>query len=149
MLNWLKTNATAARDKMKTEVAKYRNNDFMEAVVAGCALVAAADGQVTSDEKQKMAAFIQRSEELSVFDMSKVIGSFNKIMEGFEFYAAIGKIEAMKKITRLRGNDEAARTMVRVGGVIGAADGDFDADERKIVTEICTELGLAPSEFDL
>ena len=149
MLNWLKTNATAARDKMKTEVAKYRNNDFMEAVVAGCALVAAADGEVTSDEKQKMAAFIQRSEELSVFDMSKVIGSFNKIMEGFEFDAAIGKIEAMKKITRLRGNDEAARTMVRVCCVIGAADGDFDADERKMVSEICTELGLAPSEFDL
>lgn len=149
MLSWLKTNATAARDKMKTEVAKYRNSDFMEAVVAGCALVAAADGQVTSDEKQKMAAFISRSEELSVFEMDKVIAAFNKIMEGFDFDAAIGKIEAMKKITRLRGNDEAARTMVRVCCVIGAADGDFDADERKVVTEICTELGLNPSEFDL
>lgn len=149
MLNWLKTNANAARDKMKTEVAKYRNADFMEAVVAGCALVAAADGQVTSDEKQKMAAFIQRSDELSVFDMDKVIASFNKIMEGFAFDAAIGKIEAMKKITRLRGKDEAARTMVRVCCVIGAADGDFDAAERKVVVEICTELGLNPSEFDL
>jgi len=57
MLNWLKQNATAARDKMKTEVAKYKNNDFMEAVVAGCALVAAADGNISSEEKQKMAAF--------------------------------------------------------------------------------------------
>ncbi len=149
MLNWLKTNATAARDKMKTEVAKYRNADFMEAIVAGCALVAAADGKVTSDEKQKMAAFIQRSDELSVFDMAMVIEAFNKIMEGFEFDAAIGKIEAMKKITRLRGKDEEARTMVRVCCVIGAADGDFDADERKVVAEICTELGLSPSEFDL
>ena len=149
MLNWLKTNAAAARDKMKTEVAKYKNNDFMEAVVAGCALVAAADGDISSEEKQKMAAFINRSEELSVFDMTKVIASFNKIVEGFEFDAAIGKIEAMKKITRLRGNDEAARTMVRVCCVIGAADGDFDADERKVVAEICTELGLSPSEFDL
>ncbi len=149
MLNWLKTNATAARDKMKTEVAKYKNNDFMEAVVAGCALVAAADGDISSDEKQKMAAFINRSEELSVFDMTKVIDSFNKIVEGFEFDAGIGKIEAMKKITRLRGKDEAARTMVRVCCVIGAADGDFDADERRVVAEICTELGLSPTEFDL
>ena len=149
MLNWLKTNASAARDKMKTEVAKYKNNDFMEAVVAGCALVAAADGDISSEEKQKMAAFINRSEELSVFDMSKVIGAFNKIVEGFEFDAGIGKIEAMKKITRLRGKDEEARTMVRVCCVIGAADGDFDADERQIVAEICTELGLSPSEFDL
>lgn len=149
MLNWLKTNAAAARDKMKTEVAKFKNNDFMEAVVAGCALVAAADGDISSDEKQKMAAFINRSEELSVFDMTKVIESFNKIVEGFEFDAAIGKIEAMKKIGKLRGKDEAARTMVRVCCVIGAADGDFDADERKVVAEICTELGLSPTEFDL
>lgn len=149
MLNWLKSNANAARDKVKLEVAKYRNNDFMEAVVAGCALVASADGEVTADEKQKMAAFIQRSEELSVFDMTKVIASFNKIMEGFAFDAEIGKIEAMKKITRLQGNAEAARTMVRVCCLIGAADGDFDADERKVVTKICTELGLDPSEFDL
>lgn len=149
MLNWLKTNATAARDKMKTEVAKYKNSDFMDAVVAGCAMVAAADGNISSDEKQKMAAFISRSEELSVFDMTKVIEAFNKIVEGFEFDAAIGKIEAMKKIGKLRGKEDAARTMVRVCCVIGAADGDFDADERKVVSEICTELGLSPSEFDL
>ena len=96
-----------------------------------------------------MAAFIQRSDELSVFDMSKVIESFNKIMEGFDFDASIGKIEAMKKISRLRGKDEEARTMVRVCCVIGAADGDFDADERKIVAEICNELGLNPADFDL
>lgn len=149
MLNWLKTNATAARDKMKTEVAKYKNSDFMDAVVAGCAMVAAADGDISADEKQKMAAFISRSEELSVFDMTKVIEAFNKIVEGFEFDAAIGKIEAMKKIGKLRGKEDAARTMVRVCCVIGAADGDFDADERKVVSEICTELGLSPSEFDL
>ena len=149
MLSWLKENTAAARDRIKNEVAKYRNKDFMEAVVSGCALVAAADGSVTSDEKQKMAAFIQRSEELSVFEMPQVIEVFNKVMEGFEFDHSIGKIEAMKKIGKLRGKDEAARTMVRVCCAIGAADGDFDADERKVVTEICTELGLNPADFDL
>ena len=44
MLEWLKTNATAARDKLSTEVSKFKNREFMEAVVSGCALVAAADG---------------------------------------------------------------------------------------------------------
>ena len=37
---WLKTNATAARDKLSAEVSKFKNREFMEAVVSGCALVA-------------------------------------------------------------------------------------------------------------
>ena len=149
MLNWLKTNTAQARERIATEVSKYRNKEFMEAVVAGCALVAAADGTVTPDEKQKMAKFIERSEELKVFEMREVIQTFNGIMEGFDFDPAIGKIEAMKKVGKLRGNEDAGRTMVRVCCAIGAADGDFDADERKMVAEICKELGLDPAEFDL
>jgi len=149
MLSWLKENVQAARDKIKSEVAKYKNREFMEAVIAGCAMVAAADGTISSDEKQKMAKFIERSEELSVFDMGEMIEIFNKVAEGYEFDGAIGKIEAMKKVGKLRGKEDAARTMIRVCCAIGAADGDFDADERKIVAEMCNELGLNPSEFDL
>ena len=149
MLSWLKENTTAARDRIKSEVSKYKNKEFMEATVAGCAMVAAADGSISSEEKQKMAAFIQRSDELSVFDMAEVIKVFNKVAEGYEFDGAIGKIEAMKMIGKLRGKEDAARTMVRVCCAIGAADGDFDADEQKVVRDICNELGLNPADFDL
>lgn len=149
MLSWLKENAQAAKDKIKSEVSKYKNKDFMEAVVAGCALVAAADGDVSSEEKQKMAKFIQHSDELSIFEMGDVIDSFNKIMGKFDFDADIGKIEALKVVRKLKGNEDAARTMIRVCCAIGAADGDFDADEQKVVSEMCHELGLNPSEFDL
>ena len=48
MLEWLKTNATAARDKLSAEVSKFKNREFMEAVVSGCALVAATDGDISS-----------------------------------------------------------------------------------------------------
>ncbi|MDU8562389.1 Tellurite resistance TerB, partial [Pseudomonas syringae pv. actinidiae] len=41
MLEWLKTNATAARDKLASEVSKFKNREFMDAVVSGCALVSA------------------------------------------------------------------------------------------------------------
>jgi len=37
MLKWLTDNATVAREKLATEVAKYKNADFRDAVVAGCA----------------------------------------------------------------------------------------------------------------
>ena len=58
MLNWLKQNAEQARSKLTAEASKFKNRAFMEAVVNGCALVAAADGDIDASEKQKMAGFL-------------------------------------------------------------------------------------------
>ena len=40
----LKEKAGEARAKLTTEIGKFKNREFMEACVAGCGLVAAADG---------------------------------------------------------------------------------------------------------
>ncbi|NLC22800.1 MAG: tellurite resistance TerB family protein, partial [Halomonadaceae bacterium] len=146
---WLKQNATAARSKIADEVSKFRNQEFLEAVVAGCALVAAADGDISSEEKQKMAGFIKGSSELKAFDIKKVISTFNDYCGKLEFDQHIGRAEALKSIGKLRKKPEAARLLVRVCCAIGSADGDFDDDEQKVCKIICQELGLNPSEFDL
>jgi len=39
--------------------------------------------------------------------------------------------------------------MVRVCCAIGAADGNFDENEKTAVRNICAELGLNPKDFDL
>jgi tellurite resistance protein TerB len=149
MLDWLKTNAMAARDKLAVEVTKFRNQEFLEAVVAGCALVAAADGNVSAEEKRKMAGFIQNSAELKVFDMNKVIAAFNSAVEKFEFDAEIGRAEALRTIAKVAKKPEAARLLVRVCCAIGSADGSFDENERAACRTICRELGLPPADFDL
>ncbi len=102
MLDWLKTNATAARDKLATEVSKFKNREFMDAVVSGCALVSAADGDISSSEKQKMAGFIQNSQELKVFDMKDVIQGFQEACSKFEFDFEIGRAEALKTIGKIK-----------------------------------------------
>lgn len=149
MLDWLKTNAALARDKLSTEVGKFRNREFMEGIVAGCALVSAADGAISSAEKQRMAGFIQNSAELKVFDMGDVIKSFNDYCAKFEFDAEIGKAEALKAIGKLRSKPDAARLLVRVCCAIGSADGNFDDSERAACRSICNELGLPPADFEL
>lgn len=148
-MNWLKENVTKARATLAAEVSKFKNRDFMEAVVSGCALVAAADGTVDASEKQKMAAFLERSDELKHFDIRQVIEVFNKAVGDFEFDHAIGKANALKTVSKVRGKDDQARVLVRVVCAIGAADGDFDADEKGMVREIAQELGLKAEEFDL
>lgn len=149
MLNWLKTNVEAARSKIATEVSRFKNKTFMEAVVAGCGLVAAADGDISSAEKQKMSSFIRNSEELQVFNMDEVIEYFNKVCAKFEFDKEIGRAEALSIVGRVKDSSEQARLLVRVCMVIGSSDGDFDAQEREVCRLICLELNLNPSDFDL
>ena len=149
MLNWLKDKSNEARTRLTAEVSKFKNRTFMEATVAACALVAAADGTISSEEKQKMAGFIRNSDELKHFAMPDVIAFFEKVVGNFDFDADIGKAEALKIIGRLRGNEEQARVMVRVACAIGASDGNFDEGEKGVVRTVCKELGLDPAGFDL
>jgi len=145
VLDWIKKQA----DSMQTEIGKFKNKELMEGIVAGCAIVAYADGNASSAEKQKMMGFVKQSDALKVFGTDKVVETFQKYIGKFEFDAAIGKGEAMTAITRLKSKPEQAQLLVRVCIAIGASDGNFDNLEQQAVTGICHELGLNPKNFDL
>jgi tellurite resistance protein TerB len=146
--DWLKKNVTEARDALNAEITKFKSKDLLEAVVAGCAMVAYADGTVSSSEKQKMIGYLRMSDQLKVFDVNDVIRIFQKYVEKFEFDATIGTGEVMQAIGKFRGKPE-AQLVVRVCCAIGAADGDFDATERAVVRRMCSELGLNSADFNL
>lgn len=143
--NWLNSTKQGLEDQVK----RFKNKDFMDAVVAGCALVAFADGTIDASEKNKMAGYINLSQELKVFDMTVVIERFNHYVNNFEFSPEIGKQEALKAIAKFKSKPEVGRVIVGVCSAIGSADGNFDDQERRVVAEICTVLGLNPGEFSL
>lgn len=149
MMDWLKNMTDEAKKSVLDQVSRFKNREFLEAVVAGCALVAAADGSIKPEEKQKMMGFIQRSPELKVFSTADVVSVYNAHAETLAFDLSIGRMEAMRVIARLKKNPGAARAMVTVCCSIGAADGDFDGDEKKAVKEICSALDIPPAEFGL
>jgi len=149
MLGWLKTNAIAAHEKLTTEVGKFKNREFMEATANACAMIAAADGEVSSAEKMKMTGFINTSPELKAFNLNDVIKVFNDACGKFEFDFNIGQAEALKTIGKIKKDEAAARLLVRVACAIGASDGDFDEKEKAACRMICQDLGLSPADFDL
>jgi tellurite resistance protein TerB len=149
ILDDLRSRAEAVRSGIAGEIGRYKNRPFMLAVANACALVAAADGHVDPSERAKMGKFIKSSDELKVFDVGDVIKAFNDASEKFEFDFDIGMAECLKIVGAIRKDPGAARLLVRVCCAIGAADGNFDADERKMVVAICGELGLQSSEFGL
>ncbi|MBZ4193297.1 MAG: tellurite resistance TerB family protein [Candidatus Contendobacter sp.] len=148
-LEWLKQRFDEVSTSLKGEVTKIRNKGFLESVVAGCVLVAHADGVAKPEEKQKMMGFLRNSEVLSVFSTEEVITIFDKYARQFEFDHQIGQASALQAVAKIKGDETEAKLMVRVCCAIGAADGNFDDQEKAIVRKICAELGLNPKEFDL
>lgn len=133
----------------KTQVGKYQSKDFAKASMAMCALIAAADGTITADERQKTAAFIASNEALKVFDPAELQQHFTFYASKLESDYAFGKVEAIATIGKLKKDIAAARAVIQVGIIVGGADGDFDKDEQQAVREVCLAVGIAPSEFDL
>lgn len=148
-LSWLKGKMDEVSKSLKNEVTKIKNQTFLEGVVAGCTMVAYADGVVRPEEKQKMMGFMRSNDVLSVFDISKVIALFDKASSKYEFDRSIGEMEALSAVGKLRSKPTEARLLVRVCCAIGASDGNFDQTEKQAVAKICKELGLDPAEFDL
>ncbi|MDP2902203.1 MAG: tellurite resistance TerB family protein [Methylovulum sp.] len=144
-LNQLKTKA----NELKTEVLKFKNKDFLNAAMAGSALVAMADGSVSAEEKQKMIKFIEGHDALSVFTTSDVIKAFQDFVGQLEFDKDIGEAKAYQALGKMKSNTEASRLLMRMIIAIAASDGNFDASEKNVAAKIARELGLNPSEFEL
>jgi tellurite resistance protein len=116
-------------------------------VVAACALVAMADGYLDASERQKMTEFVHQSEELRVFDTNKVLQKFNMFVSRIENDRMLGRAEAFRALGKIRTKPEIARLVARYCIAIGYADGNFDNNEKQMVSDICRELGLNPAEF--
>lgn len=144
-LSQLKTKA----NEFKTEVLKFKNKDFLNAAMAGSALIAMADGSVNSEEKQKMIKFIEGNDALSIFTTSDVIKAFQDFVGQLEFDKDIGEAKAYQALGKMKSNIEASRLLMRMIIAIAASDGNFDASEKNVATKIAVELGLNPSEFEL
>ncbi|WP_037283716.1 tellurite resistance TerB family protein [Saccharibacillus sacchari] len=143
--SWLNKTKTGLQD----QVGRFKNKDLMDAIVAGCAIVSVADGTIDATEKQKMAGYIGRNEQLKVFNMSEVIDRFNHFAGNMEFDVMVGKQEALRTIAKFKSKPEVGRVIVGVCCAIGAADGDFDDLEKAAVRDICNVLNLQPGEFGL
>jgi len=147
--NNLKEKAASLNASLQTSIAQFKNAEFANSCMAMCALIAAADGNISGSEKTKIATLIMNNESLKVFPTSELKEKFdffcNKLTADFDF----GRIEAIQAIAKLKNKPDQARAVVQIGIVIGGSDGNFDAAEKAVVKDACRALGLAPTEFDL
>jgi tellurite resistance protein TerB len=150
----LKTRTETLNTQLKTKKDQFRNKDFANASMAMCALISAADGsiqasEIQASERQKTAALIASNDVLGVFRADELRQKYDSYCDKLNADFDFGKVEAVAAISTLRSKPDQARAVISIGLIIGSADGDFDADERRTVTEACHAVGIAPTEFDL
>lgn len=145
----LMANLKEKANELKTEALKFKNKNFLQAAMAGSALLALADGEISSEEKRKMITFIENYEPLSVFKTTDIISAFGDYVSQLEFDNDLGEAKAFEAIGKMKDNNQASRLIMRLVIAIGAADGDFDNDEKAMARRIAVELGLNVAEFEL
>ena len=140
-MQWLKDFTAQAT----TMLNQFNNANFKNATMAVCALVAAADGAVSPEEKTKVAGLIAKNEMLSVFNAGELRTSFLGYcdMAGDEF----SRIDLLNIVRKLKSNEAQADTALKVALIIANADGTFDDSEKKVVAELCGVLGLPSSNY--
>ncbi len=140
-MQWLKDFAASA----KTAVAQYNNTNFKNATMAVCALIAAADGTVSSDEKSKVANLIGKNEMLSVFQASDLKTIF---LEGCtKAEDDFARLDLLSAVRKLKGNDDQADLALKIALIIANSDGDFSDAEKRVVKELCGVLGLDVANY--
>ena len=140
---WLQKQTDSARNV----VSKYMGKDLTEALVAGSALVATADGIIDPSEREKLIDYFRTSQEMRGININEVDSRFNYFVQRIQSDHMMGKAEALRAIGKLASKPDAARLVVRLCCAIGFADGEFAPVEKKIVEEISREVNLDPKEF--
>lgn len=139
--------ANKVTQEIKGKIARYQNQNFRDACMATCALVAMADGVLQDDERKKVIACIQNNEALSHFSATVLrdlfLGFCDQAKDDFT------KVEVIKAIRKVKAEHDFADMVVKIGIIIAKSDKDFADVEKAVIKNIISELGLNDSDYDL
>ena len=112
-------------EKLFTRV---KDKSLFRRVVLASFLIARADGDFDSDEKKALANIVAKKlPQFTISDILKILGTGEELIA---FDLTMGMMEIMDDICSATGDD--AEMIIRIACYIGASDGDFDADEKKV-----------------
>lgn len=122
---------------------------IVEGVVAGCALVAYADGWVTPEETRRMRGLILRFEPATALGAAAAVQMFEDITLEFARDHDAGESRALELVSRLAGHIDHSELLIDTCCAIAEADGGLDAEEREMILKICTLLNVDPKRHGL
>ncbi|MFM9844255.1 MAG: tellurite resistance TerB family protein [Dongiaceae bacterium] len=138
-----------AIDEFLHEISDADTELLLESVMAGCAIVAYADGGVAAEERKRMMSLIHRFEPFHVFARATLADSFERATFAFEGDRHAGERNALQVVGRLRKRRRHAVMLLKTCQAIASADGFVDPREWHALVRICRSLDLDPADYEL
>ncbi len=145
MFGSLKKMIDEAREEGEKLFSRVKDKTLFRQVVSASFLIAMADGDFDSDEKSALAKIIAK--ELSQFKIDDILKALSECEDKVAFDTTMGTMEILDDIARASGDD--AELIMRISCYIGAADGDFDNDEKRVASDIAKRMGVDPARYGL
>lgn len=138
----------ALRQAIADTLERHRQQPFLDAAMAACALVAMADGEVSLSEQSRVDEVLEAIDRLSLFDVHEAVDLFNEYVEGVAADPNKGRAHALEAVGRMRGDGEAADLLVKICLAVSRADGDYAPGERDQIEAVCARLGRKLSDYE-
>ncbi len=136
-------------NKYRQQVARNRNRPFLEAVMAACAVVAAADGPVTLAERVRLDQIIETLDALRVFDPHEGVDIFNEFTDAILENPAQGHAHAVAAIEPMTHEAESAALLLRICLAVSEASGAASLTDQIEIVTLCSRFGIDPSDCGL
>lgn len=130
----------------KRAVKKLENRDLMQAIVGGCLLVAAADGEISKNESAQIDIQIRANKNLEHFG-PEITSTVNLYTEQLQASFRIGRMTILREIRDIKNNPADAEEVFVNMLAVAEGDGDISAQEMKVLAEVGNELGLRLKDF--
>lgn len=133
----------AWKDKLSSGMKKISGRkDFLEAACASCALVAAADGEISDDEIRAATKAVTSNATLAASFKSSDIDKTIDLMLKRAQSGRSGRLGLYKEIEDLQGDAEMGELVYLVALDVAEADGSIGTKEQEVLTMVARKFGL-------
>ena len=131
---------------VKVELKKVENRDLMEAIVGGCLLVAAADGEIEKEETAKLDQLLRSNPRLSHYG-NEITALITRFTEQLEAGFRVGRMNIQREIEDIKNDPKEAEEVFVNMLTIAESDGEIEPEEQKVLEEVGRRLGLRVEDY--
>jgi tellurite resistance protein TerB len=129
--------------KAEAAVQKFSGRtDFLEAVCAAAALIAAADGEIEDSEVKATVKAVKANKSLANgFDQTAIEAAINKMLERAAG-GRVGRMGLWEEIREVAKDAELAQGVVLAALDVAEGDGEIEPAEKAVLDRLAKELSV-------
>lgn len=129
---------------VRLHMERHRSRPFLNAVMAGCALAAVADGAPSLSERIRVDQILDTLDELKLFDPNEAVDVFNAYCEGILKTPQTGRERAIAAVKAVTADAETAELLVRICLAVAEAKGEKNLIDQIEIVTLCSILDVEP-----